>query len=159
MSAAQTCEKHGEWVDDGTTDDCPECIAEAMASWSKRPPILPRKIPAPMSELQRALALLREGTEILRTGGGVFLSAALCNALLDEVERLNLLMVSGGSGWIIWATPERGDWYIFGRAESDAEVERIKEQALEDQDRTVVVRRPGNPPWEPKVSGSTDEEK
>lgn len=22
------CPKHGEWVDDGTTDDCPECIAE-----------------------------------------------------------------------------------------------------------------------------------
>lgn len=28
MSAIRDCEKHGEWVDDGTTIDCPECLAE-----------------------------------------------------------------------------------------------------------------------------------
>lgn len=28
MSAARDCPVHGAWVDDGTTDDCPECVAE-----------------------------------------------------------------------------------------------------------------------------------
>lgn len=28
MSAIQHCRIHGEWVEDGTTDDCPECIAD-----------------------------------------------------------------------------------------------------------------------------------
>jgi hypothetical protein len=34
-----------------------------------------------------ALARLREGTEILRTGGGTTLTAAQCNALLDVLEK------------------------------------------------------------------------
>jgi hypothetical protein len=32
MSAARICERHGEWVDDGTTTECPECLAEIQAS-------------------------------------------------------------------------------------------------------------------------------
>jgi len=31
MSAARECLIHGEWVDDGTTDDCPECLADRLA--------------------------------------------------------------------------------------------------------------------------------
>jgi hypothetical protein len=27
-SPLRNCETHGEWVDDGTTDICPECLAE-----------------------------------------------------------------------------------------------------------------------------------
>lgn len=53
--------------------------------------------------------------------------------------------------WVVWATPERGDWYIFGRARTQAQLQAVKEHALEDQDRAVVVRLPGNPPWEEKV--------
>lgn len=35
-----------------------------------------------------ALARLREGTEVLRTGGGAKLTASECNALLTEIEWL-----------------------------------------------------------------------
>jgi DNA repair exonuclease SbcCD ATPase subunit len=38
--------------------------------------------------LRWALADLRAGTEVLRTGGGAHLSVSKCNALLDEIERL-----------------------------------------------------------------------
>ncbi|MGD0015026.1 MAG: biotin/lipoyl-binding protein [Bryobacteraceae bacterium] len=38
--------------------------------------------------LAQAIALLREGTEILRTGGGCQLEAAHCHVLFDEIERL-----------------------------------------------------------------------
>jgi hypothetical protein len=30
VSAARDCLTHGPWVDDGTTSDCPECIAEDL---------------------------------------------------------------------------------------------------------------------------------
>ena len=36
-----------------------------------------------------AIARLREGTEVLRTGGGVTLTAAECNVLLDHIESLD----------------------------------------------------------------------
>lgn len=49
----------------------------------------PELVVAAMSDLSRAKARLREGTEILRTGGGVHLTATDCNALLDELERLS----------------------------------------------------------------------
>jgi hypothetical protein len=39
-----------------------------------------------MSEIEAVKAKLREGTEILRTGGGVYLSASDCNLLLDVLE-------------------------------------------------------------------------
>lgn len=47
-----------------------------------------------MSDVSYAKARLREGTEILRTGGGIELTAAQCNALLDEYERLERLLVA-----------------------------------------------------------------
>ena len=37
------------------------------------------------AEQARALALLREGTEVLRTGGGTELTAPQCNAVLDHI--------------------------------------------------------------------------
>ena len=39
-----------------------------------------------MSDVREAKARLREGTEVLRTGGGVHLTASECNVLLDEFE-------------------------------------------------------------------------
>lgn len=36
---------------------------------------------------ERAFACLREGTEVLRTGGGTTLTADQCNAVFDELER------------------------------------------------------------------------
>ncbi len=44
--------------------------------------------------VDRSLARLREGTEVLRTGGGVTLTAAQCNALLDMIDRLRLALRS-----------------------------------------------------------------
>lgn len=38
-----------------------------------------------MSDLSFAIARLREGTEILRTGGGIHLTAHQCSVLLDEL--------------------------------------------------------------------------
>ncbi len=39
-----------------------------------------------MSDVRRAIARLREGTEILRTGGGVKLTSAECNDQLDVLD-------------------------------------------------------------------------
>ena len=33
MSALRGCDLHGEWVEDGTTDDCPECLVEQWRTW------------------------------------------------------------------------------------------------------------------------------
>lgn len=41
-----------------------------------------------MSDLEKAMAHLREGTEVLRTGGGTHLTSGECNAILDFVETL-----------------------------------------------------------------------
>lgn len=41
------------------------------------------------NSISRALARLREGTEVLRTGGGVNLSAHDCNVLLNYIEVLD----------------------------------------------------------------------
>jgi hypothetical protein len=41
-----------------------------------------------MSELEKGMAHLREGTEVLRTGGGIYLTSGECNAILDFVETL-----------------------------------------------------------------------
>jgi hypothetical protein len=49
-------------------------------------------------EADRALARLREGTERLRTGGGVQLSAAECEVLLAEREELLGKITSGRAG-------------------------------------------------------------
>ena len=38
--------------------------------------------------LALAIARLREGTEVLRTGGGTTLTADQCGLLLDEIESL-----------------------------------------------------------------------
>lgn len=40
---------------------------------------------------REALVRLREGTEILRTGGGTTLTAAHCNAILDRLEAASKL--------------------------------------------------------------------
>lgn len=40
----------------------------------------------------RAFAKLREGTEILRTGGGIYLTADECNAILDFTSDLENLL-------------------------------------------------------------------
>lgn len=42
-------------------------------------------------ELRIALARLREGTEVLRTGGGAHLTAAQCNLLLDHIATVDVL--------------------------------------------------------------------
>lgn len=44
-----------------------------------------------------ALARLREGTEVLRTGGGVRLTASECNVLLDHIEALRARPTITGS--------------------------------------------------------------
>lgn len=49
------------------------------------------------TELRIALAHLRQGTEILRTGGGVQLTARDCNALLAHIEKLSLLAKAAGA--------------------------------------------------------------
>lgn len=54
--------------------------------------------------------------------------------------------------WIVWATPERGDWYVFGTAINLEELRIVKNQALSDQDRAIAIRLPGNPPWETKIT-------
>jgi hypothetical protein len=32
VSLVRACAVHGEWVDDGTTETCPECLAETFAN-------------------------------------------------------------------------------------------------------------------------------
>lgn len=39
-----------------------------------------------MTDVSSALARLREGTEVLRTGGGAKLSVAECNAILGALD-------------------------------------------------------------------------
>lgn len=34
VSASRTCPEHGVWVDDGTTESCPECLAE-VPQWAR----------------------------------------------------------------------------------------------------------------------------
>lgn len=55
-------------------------------------------------ELTTALARLREGTEVLRTGGGATLTARQCHAVLDEIDRLEGL-AEEHEPW----TPQEGD--------------------------------------------------
>lgn len=41
MTAARACLQHGEWVDDGTTDGCPECLASWMYLYGRTLPDWP----------------------------------------------------------------------------------------------------------------------
>jgi hypothetical protein len=45
-----------------------------------------------MSDLEKGMAHLREGTEVLRTGAGTHLTSGECNAILDFVETLELAL-------------------------------------------------------------------
>ena len=36
MSGAENCSLHGEYVDDGTTDECPECYADRLVAEFKQ---------------------------------------------------------------------------------------------------------------------------
>ena len=54
-----------------------------------------------MSDLRQIKAKLREGTEVLRTGGGATLTATECNALLDHFERAD-----EDAHLACWVTPD-----------------------------------------------------